>query len=134
MDQAPREQQAAAHPARELVDRVLAAVGQARELERPVDRGGDVGDAVEPREDREVVLDRDVDVEVVELRDDAHHARGRVFACRGSSNSSTRSSPESAIAWPVSSRIVVDLPAPFGTEQPEADPRRARRGRARRRR
>ena len=47
-------------------------VAQAGEVERAVDRGADVGHAVEAGEDREVVFDRDVDVEVVELRHDAH--------------------------------------------------------------
>ena len=76
VDEAAGEQQAAAHPAGELVDGVAAAVAQAGEVERPVDRGADVGHAVEAGEDREVVFDGDVDVEVVELRDDAHLGPG----------------------------------------------------------
>src|SRR5690242_14153568 len=44
------------------------------------------------------------------------------FDCRGSSCPSTRSRPSSAIAWPVSSRIVVDLPAPLGPSRPRQIP------------
>src|SRR5262249_50869 len=61
---------------RELVDRVAAPRRQPRELEGAVDRGADVGHPVEAREDRKVVLDGDVDVEVVELRHDAHFRPG----------------------------------------------------------
>src|SRR5918999_465931 len=42
--------------------------------------------------------------------------------CAGSSWSSTRISPSSAIAWPVSSRMVVDLPAPLGPSRPRQIP------------
>ena len=76
VDEAAGEQEAPAHAAGELVDGVVAAVVQPREVERAVDGGGDVRDPVEAREDREVVLDRDVDVEVVELRHDAHLGPG----------------------------------------------------------
>ena len=78
VDQAAGEQQAAAHAAGELVDGVAATVAQARQVERPVDRGADVGDPVEAGEDGQVVLDGDVDVEVVELRHDAHLGAGRL--------------------------------------------------------
>ena len=81
VDEAAGQQQPPPHPAGELVDRVAAAVAQAGEVERPVDRGADVLDPVEAGEDREVVLDGDVDVEVVELGDDAHlRARRLRFA------------------------------------------------------
>ena len=122
VDEAAGEQQAAAHAAGELVDRVAAAVAQAGEVERAVDRGADVGDPVEARVDGEVVLDGDVDVEVVELGDDAHLGAGGLRRRPGSSCPSTRSSPASAIAWPVSSRIVVDLPAPLGPSRPRQMP------------
>ena len=78
VDQPAGQQQPPAHPAGELVDGVLAAVAQARQVERPVDRGSDVLDPVEAGVDREVVLDRDVDVEVVELGDDPHQRPGRL--------------------------------------------------------
>ncbi len=78
VDEAAGEQQAAAHPAGELVDGVAAALAQAGQVERPVDRGADVGHPVEAGEDGEVVFDGDVDVEVVELRDDAHLGAGRL--------------------------------------------------------
>src|ERR671911_579694 len=44
------------------------------------------------------------------------------FAWRGSSCPSTVISPVSASAWPVRSRIVVDLPAPFGPSSPRQMP------------
>ncbi len=72
MDEAAGEQQPPPHPAGELVDGVAAAVAQAGQVEAAVDGGADVLDPVEPRVDGEVVLDGDVDVEVVELGDDAH--------------------------------------------------------------
>ena len=78
VDEAAGEQQAPAHAAGELVDGVAAALAQAGQVERPVDRGADVRHAVEARVHREVVLDRDVDVEVVELRHDAHLGPGRL--------------------------------------------------------
>ena len=121
VDEAAGQQQAPAHPAGELVDRVRAAVAQAGEVERAVDGGADVVDPVEPREDSEVVLDGDVDVEVVELGDDAHFGPGRLRLTR-------QLVPEhpqlaaSAIACPVSSRIVVDLPAPLGPSRPRQMP------------
>ena len=76
VDEPPGEQQAAAHSAGELVDRVPAAVAQAGEAERPVNRRADVGHPVEAGEDREVVLDGDVDIEVVELGNHAHLGAG----------------------------------------------------------
>ena len=76
VDEPTGQQQATTHAARELVDGVLAAIGQARDSERPVDRGRDVGHAIETGEDGEVLLDRDVDVEVVELRHHAHLGPG----------------------------------------------------------
>ena len=78
VDEAAGEQQAAAHPAGELVDGVAAAVAQAGQVEAAVDRGADVLDPVEAGVDGEVVLDGDVDVEVVELGDDAHLGPGRL--------------------------------------------------------
>ena len=63
-------------PPGELVDGVASAVAQAGQLEGAVDRGADVLDAVEARVHRQVVLDGDVDVEVVELGDDAHLGAG----------------------------------------------------------
>ena len=59
-------------------------------------------------------------VEVVELRDDAAFARGPASTRAGRRNPSTSISPSSAIDWAVRIRIVVDLPAPFGPEQPDA--------------
>ena len=70
------QQQPAAHPARELVDRVAAARLQAREIEPALDRGMHVGDPVKAREHGEVVLHRHVDVEVVELGHHAHLGAG----------------------------------------------------------
>ena len=73
VDERARDQQAAAHPARELVDARVAAVAEVRDLERALDRGAPVGarDPVEVREDEQVLLDGERRVEVVELRDDA---------------------------------------------------------------
>ena len=71
------QQQAPPHPARELVDLVVAPGLQPRQVEPALDRGPDVLDAVQAGEHGEVVLDGHVDVEVVELRHDAHlGARG----------------------------------------------------------
>ena len=72
VDEAARQQQAPAHPAGELVDLVAAPLGEPGEREAAVHRVAHVGHAIEAREHGEVVLDRHVDVEVVELRDDAH--------------------------------------------------------------
>src|SRR3954453_17601485 len=46
------------------------------------------------------------------------HSARATFDCRGSVNPSTSISPSSAIAWAVSIRIVVDLPAPVGPSRP----------------
>jgi hypothetical protein len=67
-----REQQAAAHAAGELVDRVAPAPVEACQVKPAVHRGPHVLDPVEPREHGEVVLHRHVHVEVVELGDHTH--------------------------------------------------------------
>ena len=76
VEQPAGDEQPPAHAARELVDGVVAAIEQARKPERTIDGRGDVADAVEAREHLQVLLDGDVDVEVVELRDDAHLGPG----------------------------------------------------------
>ncbi len=60
-------------PPESLSTRVVAAVAQVGEVERPLDRGRALRarDAVEVREDEQVLLGRQRHVEVVELRDDA---------------------------------------------------------------
>ena len=76
-----RDQEAPAHPARELVDARIPSVFQHRHLERPLDRRAPVGtaDPVEVGEDEQVLLDRQRRVEIVELRRDpalgARHLR-----------------------------------------------------------
>ena len=73
-------------PPESLSTASLRRVGQPRERRAPRSTAArDVRDAVEAGEDGEVVLDGDVDVEVVELRDDAHLARGRPSPRSGSS-------------------------------------------------
>ena len=119
-----RDQQPPAHAARELVDLRVAAVGQvgdrrARARPPPPLRARH---AVEVREHEQVLLDGQLDVEVVELRDDAHLARAPAWSRAGSSWPSTSSSPSSAIACAVSSFIVVDLPAPLGPSSPKQVP------------
>ena len=121
VDEAAGQQQAAAHPAGELVDGVFAAVAQPRQVERRVDRGGDVLDPVEAGEDREVVLDGDVDVEVVELGDDAHHRPRRLRFAR-------QLVVEDAQLAGVGDRLAGEQPhrrrlaGAVGAEQAEADP------------
>ena len=76
------------------------------------------GDPVQVREHAQVLLDRERDVEVVELRHDAHLARASPWSRRAARRPSTSSSPSSAIAWAVSIFIVVLLPAPLGPSRP----------------
>ena len=86
-----------------------------------VHRRAHVAHPVEAREHRQVVLDRDVHVEVVELR---HHAHQRARLLR-LARQLVAEDPDPALvrcAWPVSSRIVVDLPAPFGPSRPRQMP------------
>ncbi len=67
------DEQAPAHPARQLVHARLAPVAQVGEVERPLDRGRPLvaADPIEVREDEQVLLGGQRDVEVVELRHDA---------------------------------------------------------------
>ena len=67
-----RQQEAPAHPARQLVDRVVPASVEPGERQSAVHRGAHVLDPVEPREHGQVVLHGHVHVEVVELRHHAH--------------------------------------------------------------
>ena len=69
-----RDQQPPPHAARQLVGARVAAVAEARHLERALDRGLALGarDPVEVREHAQVLLDGQRRVEVVELRHDAH--------------------------------------------------------------
>ena len=73
VDERARDQQPPPHPAGELVDAGVAPVDELRQLERALDRIAPLGaaDPVEVREDEQVLLDRERDVEVVELRRDA---------------------------------------------------------------
>ncbi len=82
VDEAAGQQQAPAHAAGELVDGLAAAPAQAGQVESAVDGGADVLDPVEARVHGQVVLDRDVDVEVVELRHDAHLGPGGLGVAR----------------------------------------------------
>ena len=122
VDERARDQQPPPHAARELVDARVAPVDEVRHLERALDRVAPLGaaDPVEVREDEQVLLDGQRHVEVVELRRRRRAARAPASTPPGSRKPSTSSSPSSAIACAVSSRIVVDLPAPFGPEQPDA--------------
>ena len=74
MDEATRDQQAAAHAAAELADLRGAPVAEQGDPELAVDRltANRRRHAVEMREDLEVLLDGQREVEVVELRDHAH--------------------------------------------------------------
>ena len=71
------DQQPPAHPAGELVARRVGALGEVRDLQRAVDRGAALvaRDAVQAREDGEVLARRELDVEVVELGTTPHCAR-----------------------------------------------------------
>ena len=111
VDERPCDQQAAPHPAGELVDAAVAAVDEVRHGERALDRRPPVtaADPVEVREDEQVLLDGQRHVQVVELRRDAE-LRAACFDSSGKRNPSTSSSPSSAIACAVRSRIVVDFP------------------------
>jgi hypothetical protein len=73
VDERPRDQEPPPHPAGELVDPCAAPVDELRQLERVLDRVLPLraSDSVEMREDEQVLLDRERDVEVVELRRDA---------------------------------------------------------------
>ena len=73
MHERPGDQEPAPHAARELVDPGVAAVAELRHLDRSVDRGTALcaWDAVEVREDQQVLLDGEGRVEIVELRRDA---------------------------------------------------------------
>ena len=67
------DQQTPPHAAGELVDARVAAVDELGHLERPLDRRTALGaaDPVEVREHEQVLLDRERDVEIVELRHDS---------------------------------------------------------------
>jgi hypothetical protein len=71
--EAAGNQQAAAHAAGEVVDLRVAPVREVRDLERTFDGGLALvaRHAVQVREHAQVLLDRERDVEVVELRHDA---------------------------------------------------------------
>ena len=102
-----------------------AAVGEAGDPERAGrPRRGDVARPGRgARRRRGSSSTRDVDVEVVELRDDAHLAGAPASTRPGSSIAEhAQRCPASATAWPVSSRIVVDLPAPLGPSRPRQMP------------
>ena len=73
MDERAGDQEPPPHSPGELVDPRAAPVDELRQLERPLDRVAPLcpGDPVEVREDEQVLLDRERDVEVVELRRDA---------------------------------------------------------------
>ena len=120
VQQAAGQEQAAAHPARELVHRVLAPRLQARQVEPALDRGPHVLDAVQAGEHREVVLDGHVDVEVVELRHYAHLGPGGLGLAR-------QLVAEHAQLTLVGDRLAGEQPhgrrlaGAVGTEQAEAD-------------
>src|SRR5581483_2717179 len=73
VDERPRDQQPAPHPARQLVHPRVAALPQVRDLERALDRRLPLvaADAVQVGEDEQVLLDGQRHVEVVELGRDA---------------------------------------------------------------
>ena len=73
VDESTRDQQAPPHAAGELVDAAVSAIDELGHLQRPLDGVPALGasDPVQVREDEEVLLDRQRDVEVVELRRDA---------------------------------------------------------------
>ena len=95
---------------------------EARELQAAVHGRAHVLDPVEPREHGQVVLHRHVHVEVVELRHHAHLGARLLGLGRQLVAEHAQIEPSSAIAWPVSMRIVVDLPAPFGPSRPRQMP------------
>ena len=70
--EAAGDEQAASHPARELVDHDVGASGQVGHFERALDRGVSIGTrhSVEAGEHRQVLTHRELEVEVVEL---GHH-------------------------------------------------------------
>ena len=76
VQQPARQQQPAAHAARQLIDGGVAARTQPRQRQTTIDRLSHIGDPVEAREHRQVVLDRHVHVQVVELRHHAHQRAG----------------------------------------------------------
>ena len=94
------------------------------DLQRALDGGLAVRarHAVEVREHEQVLLDRERDVEVVELGHDAAEGARRLRLLRDLGGPRTSISPSSGIACAVSSFIVVDLPAPFGPSRPTQVP------------
>ena len=80
VDERPRDQQPPPHPARELVGPRVAAIDEVGELERMLDRVPPLRprNAVEMREDEQVLLDGERHIEVVELRHDPALRPGRL--------------------------------------------------------
>ncbi|MEJ7657746.1 MAG: hypothetical protein WKF33_12040, partial [Thermoleophilaceae bacterium] len=72
MHEAAGDEQAASHPARELVHHAVGAAGEVGHLQSAGDRvlALVLRHAVEPREHRQVLTHRELEVEVVEL---GHH-------------------------------------------------------------